>query len=90
MAPATPMKNELTAKAESLVRSGRKPMISAAMSMSRIAIHERPIWPRTRFLATSVATTTKRQDEEIALGRRVDLASRRRLVSPTATEPDGV
>ena len=58
-APATPMKNELTAKAESLVRSGRKPMISAAMSMSRIAIHERPIWPRTRFLATRVATTTK-------------------------------
>src|SRR5262249_58387609 len=58
IAPAMPMKKELTAKAESLVLSGRKPMISAAMSMSRIAIHERPMWPRTRFLATSVATTT--------------------------------
>ena len=58
-APATPMKNELTAKAVSLAYSGRMPMISAAMSMSRIAIHERPIWPRTRFLATSVATTTR-------------------------------
>ena len=41
------------AKASSLVRSGRTPMISAAMSRSRMAIHERPIRPRTRFLATS-------------------------------------
>ena len=33
-------------------------MISAAMSMSRIAIHCRPTRPRTRFFATSAITTT--------------------------------
>ena len=52
-APATPITNELNAKAESLACSGRMPMISAAMSMSRIAIHIRPTRPRTRFLAAS-------------------------------------
>ena len=46
------------AKAESLVFRGSMPMISAAMSMSRIAIHERPMRPRTMFLAISAITTT--------------------------------
>ena len=35
------------------------PMISAAMSMSRIAIQERPMRLRTRFLARSAKTATK-------------------------------
>ena len=45
-------------KARSFVRSGRTPMISAAMSRSRIAIHDRPTRPRTRFLARRAKTTT--------------------------------
>ena len=53
------MKNELTAKAESFARSGFTPMISAAMSMSRIAIHLRPTVPRVRFRATQASTRTK-------------------------------
>ncbi len=35
------------------------PMISAAMSMSRIAIQERPTRPRTRFFAAKASTATK-------------------------------
>src|SRR5258707_11773168 len=58
-APATPTKNELTEKAESLALSGLMPMISAAMSMSRIAIHERPMRPRIRFLAARARMPTK-------------------------------
>ncbi len=53
------MKKLLIAKASSLVRSGRTPMISAAMSRSRIAIHERPTRPRTRFLAMTANTATR-------------------------------
>src|SRR3546814_16384626 len=41
MAPATPIMKELTAKALSFATSGRMQMISAAMSVSRIAIHDR-------------------------------------------------
>ena len=33
-------------------------MISAAMSMSRMAIHARPVALRTRFFASRVRTTT--------------------------------
>jgi len=33
-------------------------MISAAMSRSRIAIHDRPMRPRTRFLAARANTAT--------------------------------
>jgi hypothetical protein len=46
-------------KASSFVCSGRTPMISAAISRSRMAIHDRPTRPRTRFLATSANTTTR-------------------------------
>ena len=53
------MKNELTAKAESLAPSGRIPITSAATSMSRMAIHARPIAPRTRFFASRANTHTK-------------------------------
>ena len=49
---------ELMAKAKSLVRRGRTPMISAAMSRSRIAIQERPTRPRTRFFATRAKIAT--------------------------------
>ncbi len=53
------MKNELTAKAESLARSGFTPMISAAMSMSRIAIQVRPVVPRVRLRASQADAKTK-------------------------------
>ena len=53
------MKKELTAKAVSFARSGFTPMISAAMSMSRIAIHLRPTEPRVRLRATSAEKTVK-------------------------------
>ena len=58
-APDTPMKNELTAKAESLDFSGSTPMISAAMSMSRMAIHFRPVVPRVRLRAMMAQMVTK-------------------------------
>src|SRR5439155_131699 len=45
-------------KARSFVRSGRTPMNSAAMSRSRLAIHDRPTRPRTRVLARRAKTTT--------------------------------
>ncbi|MCY1384178.1 hypothetical protein D9M69_724000 [compost metagenome] len=50
---------ELTANAVSLAYMGRMPMTEAATSMSRIAIHWRPIAPRTRFLARRLNTTTR-------------------------------
>ncbi len=49
---------ELTANAVSLAYMGRMPMTEAATSMSRIAIHWRPMAPRTRFLASRLNTTT--------------------------------
>ena len=88
-APATPMIERAdTANAESLACSGRMPMISAAMSMSRIAIHMRPMRPRTRFLATSASTATNAEHEQILLHRRVDRDAEQ-VESATATEPDG-
>src|SRR2546425_1084114 len=59
--------------ASSLVRSGRIPMISAAMSRSRMAIQARPRRPRTRFLATrpKMATNARAityRAPEVALG----------------------
>ncbi len=57
-APATPMKKELTAKAESFACNGRIPITSAATSMSRVAIHARPIAPRVRLRAMSAKTQT--------------------------------
>src|SRR5258706_13352699 len=51
------MKNELTAKAESFAYRGRMPMISAATSISRVAIQVRPMRPRTRFFATTANST---------------------------------
>ena len=54
-----PTKNDETAKALSLAVSGFTPMISAAMSMSRIAIHLRPTDPRVRLRAMMALTTVK-------------------------------
>ncbi len=71
-APATPTKNELTAKAESLAHIGRMPMTSAATSMSRIAIHCRPIEARVRFFATRRKHNQQDQAEEVFLHRRFD------------------
>ncbi|MOA49890.1 hypothetical protein D3C78_1728320 [compost metagenome] len=51
--------NELTANAVSLAYMGRMPITEAATSMSRMAIHWRPIAPRTRFLASRLKTTTR-------------------------------
>ena len=53
-------------KARSLVGSGRMPMISAAMSRSRMAIHERPTRPRTRFLATSAEQHRDAERDHVA------------------------
>ena len=64
------MKKEETAKAVSLVRSGPMPMISAAMSMSRIAIQERPMRPRTRLLASQAIRMTKTRHEQVVRQRR--------------------
>ena len=65
-APAMPMKEE-TAKAESFAASGRMPMISAAMSMSRIAIQLRPMALRTRFFATSARSAVKQSRKRYLL-----------------------
>ena len=43
----------------SVASSGRMPISSAAMSMSRMAIHDRPMRPRTMFLAARANTATK-------------------------------
>src|SRR5258708_26924249 len=51
------MKNELTAKGESFAYRGRMPMISAATSISRVAIQVRPMRPRTRFFAATANST---------------------------------
>ena len=58
IAPATPMVNDDTANARSLALSRRMPMSSAAMSMSRTAIHMRPIRPCTMFEAIQAIAAT--------------------------------
>ena len=68
-APAVPTKNELTAKAESLATSGRMPITSAATSISRIAIHCRPMAQRVMFFASSAKTVRKtRQNRYLLTG----------------------
>ncbi len=42
------------------------PISSAAMSMSRIAIHARPMRPCTRFEAIQVSTIDEGQHDEVA------------------------
>ena len=79
--------NELTANALSLAYIGRMPITLAATSMSRIAIHSRPMALRTRFLA-SRATTTRmlRQNRYLAGALSIGMPNTCRL--DTDTEPD--
>ena len=58
--------------------TGRMPITSAATSMSRIAIHARPMWPRTRFLATSANDHDERQAEQVLARPACRSASRTR------------
>ena len=58
-APATPVMKELTAKAQSVAYIGRMPITAAATAISRMAIHSRPMAPRTRFLVRSAMTATR-------------------------------
>src|ERR1700675_679083 len=83
------MKNELTAKAESLAYMGRMPMISAATSISRVAIQARPMRPRTRFFATTANNTRKtRQSRYLLTG--VSKVNWNRVTGGALMEPDGV
>ena len=82
------MKNELTAKAESLAPSGRMPITSAATSMSRVAIHERPIAPRVRFFATSAKTHTKASTRRYFSTGAVDRCSPKSSSGGAVTEPE--
>ena len=54
-----PTKNEETAKADNLAVNGLTPIISAAMSMSLIAIQLRPKRPRVRLRAIQAKPTAK-------------------------------
>ena len=63
------------------------PITAAATSMSRIAIHSRPIWLRTRFLTTSANSATKpRQNRYFSAG--VSMVQPSSDNSPTLTDPD--
>ena len=79
---------EEMAKADSFAVNGRMPMISAAMSMSRVAIHMRPIRLRTRFFATiAKITTSVSTNKYFCIG--VSIGNPNSSILPTATEPDG-
>ena len=63
------------------------PITAAATSMSRIAIHSRPMWPRTRFLASSANTQTiVRQNRYLLTGDSIAMPTTERLA--TLTEPE--
>src|SRR5574343_1745643 len=86
-APATPTKKELTAKAESFEYIGRIPITSAATSMSRIAIHWRPMVARVRFLAIRAKRTMKpRQNRYFSTGASMVQPNSSRF--DTETEPE--
>src|SRR5215217_5350471 len=79
---------ELTANAESLAYIGRMPITAAATSMSRIAIHSRPIALRTRFFAsTAITTRIARQNQYLLVALSIGRPSTCRLL--TDTDPDG-
>ena len=62
-------------------------MTEAATSMSRIAIHSRPMWPRTRFFAASANSVRKlRQNRYFCSGETIGRPNAVRL--DTLTEPD--
>ena len=81
------MKNELTANAVSFALSGFTPMISAAMSMSRIAIHDRPTVPRVRFRTIHADAITKNEAEQVGGPGCVDGPGDQRCPAPRAPAP---
>ena len=86
-APATPTMKLLTANALSLACTGRMPITAAATSMSRIAIHSRPIALRTRFFASSPNTARKpRHSRYFCAGDSIGTPNTFRPA--TLTEPD--
>ena len=82
------MMKELTAKALSLAYMGRMPMTAAATSMSRMAIHSRPMALRTRFLA-SKAITTKMLRHNQYLVKGVSMGKPNTCKPAAETEPEG-
>src|SRR5260370_18158811 len=82
------MKNELTAKAESFAYMGRMPMISGGTSIARVAIHTRPMRPRTIFFAiTANNTRIARHSRYFLTGlSKVRLNS---VIGGAVMEPDG-
>ena len=66
------------------------PMISAAMSMSRIAIQARPAFERTRFLATTARIETMTQREQIAADRALDFDAEAMTMAGSVTMPDAL
>ena len=79
----------LTAKALSLAYIGRMPITAAATSMSRMAIHSRPMALRTRFLAASATSASSvRQNRYLATSPSSDRP--KKLRSGTATEPEAL
>ena len=86
-APATPTMKELTPNAVSLAYIGRMPITDAATSMSRIAIHSRPIDERVRFLASSANTVTKLRQNKYFLAGEL-MAQPNTSSALTETEPE--
>src|SRR3569832_349742 len=83
------MMKELTANAVSFAYIGRMPITAAATSMSRIAIHSRPIALRTRFFARSPSTASIDRhsmylENELSIGITSRIAR-----FDTDTEPEG-
>src|ERR1041384_742004 len=87
IAPATPTMKLDTAKAVSLAYTGRMPITAAATSMSRIAIHSRPMALRTRFFVSRANTHTKhRQKRYLAAGDSIGMPATDN--APALTEPE--
>src|SRR5512145_1983059 len=82
------MMKELTAKALSLAYIGRMPITAAATSMSRIAIHSRPMAPRTRFLASKAMTTRIARQNQYLLWA-LSIGRPKTCNEETDTEPEG-
>ena len=79
----------LTAKADNFAYIGRIPITAAATSISRIAIHSRPMAPRTRFLASNAKITRKpRQNKYLSNG--VSIFQPNNSKFDTDTEPEAV
>jgi hypothetical protein len=81
--------NELTAKAVSLAYTGRMPITAAATSMSRIAIHSRPMCAAHQVLGHQREHDHEAQAEQVLVGRRIDRPAEQLDRPATLTEPDG-